>query len=100
VAVFGYVGDKQPNISSYAADSRNDQILADSSNWVQLGEHSITSGIATYVATEYSIVGTSTDTTYNASFVIDIAWPKLYFTAREDDVVAQAGTLSAWALIQ
>lgn len=98
---YGYVGSQQAiQQFPYETGSTNMELLQDSTNWVQLGEHSISGNVATYAPVSYKVEGTETGQTYYGSFIMDIAWPKMYFTAREDDIVGTAGTLSAWALIQ
>jgi hypothetical protein len=83
----------------YASTSDTD-IANDSSNWIQLGEHTITAGTATFTATDFVIEADSADTSYDAHFSLDICWQKLMFTAYSSVSFQQQGTLDLVAFVQ
>lgn len=89
VTVWGYVG-------TLVEDS---QIKADANNWIQLGEHSITGGVATFAPTTFNVVGAGTDT-YIGQFSLDICVPKIRFGALESGVGSNKGTITLIALTQ
>jgi len=67
---------------------------------VQLGEHSITNGVAIFTPTGFEINAADAETTYDAQFLIDICVPKIRFSAYSSVSFQQQGTLSVVALIQ
>jgi len=72
----------------------------DGTDWVQVGEHSITTGDATYVPTIFVIAGAAAATEYPAHFSVDIAFTKVRFSALEAGVSANKGTVTIIALAQ
>lgn len=100
VTVWGYVGNKSDDNDFPYSDAPGTSIVNDTDNWVQIGEHSITTGTATFVATTFNIVGASAATTYTGQFSVDITYPKIRIAASESGVATNKGTLTAVALIQ
>ena len=90
VTVWGYVGTK----------TEDAQIKADTGNWIQIGEHSITEGTATFAATTFNVAGASAATTYIGQFAVDICFPKIRFAASESGVVANKGSVTIVAMVQ
>jgi hypothetical protein len=90
IKVWGYIG-----VKSDAAD-----IAADSTNWIQLGAHSITTGTATFVATIFTIAGASAATTYDAHFRTNITFSKIRVSAYEEGVATNKGTLTVVVSVQ
>jgi len=100
IKVWGYVGKfSSTNNFPYAATS-NSEIAADTDNWIQLGEHSISNGTATFTPTEFQIDADAAETAYDAHFSVDICWPKIRFSAYSSVSFQQQGTLDLVALIQ
>lgn len=69
-------------------------------DWIQLGEHSITTGTATYVPTIFAVAGAAAATTYTAHFLLDdIVFQKLRVGAYEAGVVTNKGAVSVTGMI-
>ena len=100
IKVWGYIGTKSAGTSYPYSSSVDADIAADTNNWIQLGEHSISAGIATFTATEFQIDADAASTTYNAHFSVDICWPKIRFSAYSSISFQQQGTLKVVALVQ
>jgi hypothetical protein len=90
VTVWGYAG----TLIEDAA------IKADTANWIQIGEHAIASGDATFTATTFKVVGAAAATTYTGHFSSDICFPKIRFAASESGVATNKGTVTIISLIQ
>jgi hypothetical protein len=100
IKVWGYTGNKASN-TNYPYDATIDtDIAGDTANWVQLGEHTLTGGVAVFTPTIFEIGANYANTAYNAHFSIDICFPKIRFSAYNDPATATKGTLSLTALIQ
>ena len=100
IKVWGYIGTKSAGTSYPYSSSVDADIAADTNNWIQLGEHSISAGAATFTATEFQIDADAASTTYNAHFSVDICWPKIRFSAYSSISFQQQGTLKVVALVQ
>lgn len=72
----------------------------DGTNWIQVGESSITTGTATYTPTIFAVAGASAATTYTAHFKVNITFQKIRFGAYEAGVATNKGTITVVALIQ
>lgn len=90
VTAWGYVGTK----------TEDAQIKADTANWIQIGEHSITGGAATFAATTFNVAGAAAVTTYIGQFALDICFQKIRFAASESGVSANKGSITLVAMIQ
>jgi hypothetical protein len=90
VTVWGYAG----------TETEDANIKEDTTKWIQLGEHSITAGVATFAATTFNVVGAAAATTYSAQFSIDICFPKIRFAASESGVGANKGVVTIISMIQ
>ena len=78
----------------------NTSIAEDEDNWIQLGEHSISTGTATFTETEFVISADAAETAYTAHFSVDICFPKIRVSAYSSVSFQQQGTLDLVAMIQ
>ncbi len=77
------------------------QVLGyDGTNWIALGETTVTTGTATFAETTFEIAGVAAATEYNAAFTHDITFTKIKVVALESGVSANYGTLTAVVLVQ
>ena len=100
IKVWGYIGQYSADKDFPYSTTTNADIAADTSNWIQLGTHDISSGTATFTATTFKIAGAAAATTYPAQFALGITCPKIRFSAYEDGVASAKGRLDLVALIQ
>lgn len=96
VKVYGYIGTLTNDLNGTYGSTA---VQSDTANWVQIGDFSVTAGVATFTATTFNVVGASAATTYTGHFAFGITFPKLMFTATESGVATNKGTVSITALI-
>lgn len=100
ITVWVYVGDKLETNDFPYSDAPDASIKADSTKWVQIGEHAISTGTATFTATSFNIVGAAAATAYPGQFSVDITYSKIRIAASESGVASNKGTLSVIGLVQ
>jgi len=99
IKVWQYIGSIAESGFPYSSDIEA-AIKADTDNWIQLGDFSITGGDATFVPTIFEIAGAAAATTYDAQFTFDIVANKIRISALETGVAANFGTLTVNAFIK
>lgn len=72
----------------------------DGTNWIALGETTVSSGDATFAETTFKIAGAAAETEYTAAFRQNITFNKIKVTALESGVASNYGTLTAVAMVQ
>ena len=100
IKVWGYIGTYDEHNTFPYGSSINSNITDDSDNWIQYGTFDTLSGVSTFTANTFKIVGAAASTTYDAHFALGITFPKIRISAYEDGVVSKKGRLSVVALIQ
>jgi hypothetical protein len=98
--VWGYIGSKTVNTNYPYSSTDNTEIANDTDNWIQLGKHAISNGVATFTETVFQIQADTALTTYTAQFDLDICFPKIRFSAYTDTLFYTPGSFSLVALIQ
>jgi hypothetical protein len=100
IKVWGYIGTYSATKNFPYSDAEDTSIINDTTNWIQIGEYNTSSGIATFTASEFDIVGAAGGTIYDAHFAFGITWPKIRVSAYEEGVASKKGRLTVVALIQ
>jgi hypothetical protein len=72
----------------------------DGSDWVQIGEGTITGGVETFIPTIHRIAGATGGVDYEAHFKDEITFTKIKVTALEGGVATNKGKLTATVLVQ
>lgn len=101
IKVWGYIGIKSAQVAGpYAGDTKDKNIAADSTNWIQIGTYDMSSGTATFTPTVFKIAGAAAATAYDAHFAQGITFSKVRVSAYEDGVAANKGTLTVVVSVQ